>query len=160
MTDNWLFYQITSIDNVNHLVYVFGNGNVFVNRIFSFNSNYPSLMRLELSKSKLTACIGGQLEEFCESEHFSAAGFQGIDLAGFWTTDKTLELFVVTGLWEEAICFARLVNDWKSSFLVSSILKEADQWGPDSETQAAGAERLLSVKLCAILGKSVFSWVI
>lgn len=114
-------------------------------------------IRIELSKSKLTSCINSQTEEFHESDGFSLADFKMIDLGSFWSTDKALELFVVTGLYQEAIHFAQLVNDWKSSFLISSILKEAEGYEAgelDSRFSVddMSAERLLSTKLCAILG--------
>lgn len=114
-------------------------------------------VRIELSKSKLTSCINNQAEEFHESEGFSLADFKAIDLGSFWSTDKALELFVVTGLYREATYFAQLVNDWKSSFLISSIVKEAEGYDAgelDSRFSVddMSAEKLLSTKLCAILG--------
>ena len=62
-------------------------------------------VRIELSREKLTASISKST------------------MASFFTTDKTLELLIVTGLYDEAIYFANLINDWKISFFISSMLK-------------------------------------
>jgi hypothetical protein len=48
-------------------------------------------------------------------------------LANFMTVDKTLELFLCAGLFEEAIYFLNKMNDWKSSFLLNSILKQSSR---------------------------------
>jgi len=92
---------------------------------------------MELSKARLTACIN------------APAG--RADLGRVFSTDKALELLVVTGLYEEAVHFARMINDWKSSFLIASILKEAPA-GLGLEACQEGSERLLTAKVCEILG--------
>ena len=113
-------------------------------------------VRIEMSKKHLTACINNQMEEFYDSENFSILEFEKIDLRSFFSTDKTLELLIVTGLNEEAIHFSYMINDWKSSFLLSSIFKETDQYRPNFElnddTNDLNSENILSLKLCSILG--------
>jgi len=44
-----------------------------------------------------------------------------------------------------------MINDWKSSFLIASILKEAPA-GLGLEACQEGSERLLTAKVCEILG--------
>lgn len=42
-----------------------------------------------------------------------------------------MEMFLSCGLFDEAIYFLNAINDWKSSFLVSSILKHSDYYRGD-----------------------------
>ena len=76
-------------------------------------------------------------------------------LQKIFNIDKTLELLLVCGLYNEAIYFTYSINDWKSTFLLSSILKEVQngqivrnqEYLPDH----IKSENLLTNKLCSIL---------
>ena len=129
------------------------NNPLAMSSLISKEPEKSEAVRIEMSKKHLTACINNQLEEFDDCENFSLVEFDKIDLCSFFSTDKTLELLIVTGLNEEAIHFAHMINDWKSSFLLSSILKETDQYKPGFELDdELNSENILSFKLCSILG--------
>jgi hypothetical protein len=75
-------------------------------------------------------------------------------LSSFFTVDKTVELFLCLGLFDEALYFLNLINDWKSSFLLSSILKESknnDQLNNNKENEINKNNSLLN-KVVELLG--------
>ena len=104
----------------------------------SNNSNSSELIKIEVSREKLTSALHRQ-------KH-----------AHLFTADKALELLIVTGLFDEAIYFLNLINDWKSSFLVGSMLKESD-FGENADFLSKlpvelQCENALAKKLCSLLG--------
>jgi len=115
-----------------------------------------SISQSELSKQKLIDCINNQKEVYVQSKFFSHSNFEQIDLIGFFSADKALELFVLTGLYDEALFFMNTINDWKNSYLITSILKESENVQilnmierlPDKMQP----ENLLSSKLCSFFG--------
>lgn len=121
------------------LIYSVNNPIMMPSLIQSPNHNQPKL-KLELSREKLTHCLN------------SPSG----NLASFFTPDKTLELFLVTGLFDEAIYFLNLINDWKSSFLIGSILKESDHYASSdllvNLPNEMLSEQALTNKVCTLLG--------
>ena len=124
------------------------------------NKQLNNFSKIELSKAQLTACINGKQLDNCNFAEFSD---NKINLCGIFSTDKALELLIVTGLYEEAIYFAQMINDWKSSFLIAAMLKETDnnldvvsrKLFDDMSQVNSSAEGLLSVKLFEILGVDV-----
>ena len=87
---------------------------------------HQSSAKIEISKQKLTNCINNQTELYSESIYFKKIDFDKLNLVTFFTTDKCLELLIVTGLYDEAIYFLNLINDWKNSYLITSIFKESE----------------------------------
>jgi hypothetical protein len=86
-------------------------------------------------------------------EKFTNSISKSKDLTNFVTVDKTLELFLCTGLFDEAIHFLNEMNDWKSSFLLNSILKQSDylknNWNLPEEMSC---ETALIDKVITLLG--------
>ncbi len=117
----------------NHTIFIFSVTNPMPMPSLLEPTSRPN--QLELSKAHLTNCINTALNRS--------------ELARVFSADKVLELLIVTGLHEEAVHFAQMINDWKSSFLISSILKETPL--PLEEVQTR-SERLLTSKVCDILG--------
>lgn len=73
------------------------------------SSSNGDQFNVELSRPRFTAEINKQ------------------HLNEFFTVDKTVELLLVTGLFAEAVHFLNSINDWRSSFLIGSILTESEQ---------------------------------
>lgn len=119
--------------------------------IGNYNSKPRNEFKIELSREKLTNCINNK-----QSIINSVDGLPALSLTSFFTPDKTLELFLVTGLYDEAIFFLNLINDWKSSFLISSILRESKIYEQISDVSMLPddmrLEQALSIKLCSLLG--------
>lgn len=101
---------------------------------------YKNSIKIELSKERLTLSINNRIN----------------NLSGFFTADKATELFLITGLYDEAIYFLNLINDWKSSFLISSILKESQNIAKINSSNflpvEAQSEHALVQKLSSLLG--------
>jgi hypothetical protein len=103
----------------------------------------PDYVKIELSREKLTKSINEQ----------STAE---LNLSNLFTADKVLEMFVVCGLYDEAIYFLNSINDWKSAFLLSSMLKESVKYDCREFLQNLpehlNCEIALTRKLCSVLG--------
>jgi len=92
---------------------------------------------IKLSKQLITNCINS-------------------NLSIIFTSDKCLELFILTGLYDEAVYFLNLINDWKNSYLLSTILKETSQANVlsqlDNLPPEMQPEEMLTLKVCSFLG--------
>jgi len=92
---------------------------------------------IKLSKQLITNCINS-------------------NLSIIFTSDKCLELFILTGLYDEAVYFLNLINDWKNSYLLSTILKETSQTNVLSQLDnlplEMQPEEMLTLKVCSFLG--------
>ncbi|RNA29524.1 hypothetical protein BpHYR1_050019 [Brachionus plicatilis] len=69
-----------------------------------------------------------------------------------FTADKVVEMFLATELYDEAICFLNFTNDWKSSFLINSILKESSNYPHIEQNSLLLSEHQLASRLSSILG--------
>jgi hypothetical protein len=56
-------------------------------------------------------------------------------------------------LFDEAVHFLSLINDWKSSFLIGAMLKESENYNGE-ENEEARVEKMLALKVCSLLGKT------
>ena len=103
---------------------------------------------MEICKEKLACTINGHEEQFGrDSVYFERSEFEKFELSNFFTVEKTLELLVVSGLFVEAVYFVDAINDWKSAFMLASVLKVS---GKFSELESK-AEELLVSKIYPIL---------
>lgn len=73
-----------------------------------------------------------------------------------FTADKVFEILLATELYDEAIYFLNLLNDWKSSFLISSILRESSNYQQIVNNShlfnTIFSEKQLVLKISSILG--------
>jgi hypothetical protein len=85
-------------------------------------------------------------------EKFTRSLSKSKELANFMTVDKTLELFLCTGLFDEAIYFLNEMNDWKSSFLLNSMLKNSAYFATRTLPEGMSCEAALIDKVITLLG--------
>ena len=73
-----------------------------------------------------------------------------------FTADKVFEILIATELYDEAIYLLNLLNDWKSSFLISSILRESSNYEQIEKNSylfnTIFSEKQLVLKVSSILG--------
>ncbi|CAF0732115.1 unnamed protein product [Brachionus calyciflorus] len=109
----------------------------------------PSLLNLDdkksqnlLSKDKITQVLNDKSD--------------GIDLMVLFNADKVVEIFLSCELYDETLFFLNSLNDWKSSFMLSSMLKESKNYDKIKLNSKLGVdyenESQLSIKICSLLG--------
>ncbi len=122
--------------------------------IYIYSIHSPKIMPNIISKSQIDKRLKFSIE--IPKEKLTILLNKSSDLLSLFQPDKALELFILTGLYDEAIYFLNLINDWKSSFLIESILKENHNYDVnnflDKLPKEMICEHVMSTKLCSLLG--------
>ena len=113
--------------------------------------------KVEICKKRLTSIVNGNKEIYGkDSIYFDRDEFDRVDLTTIFTVEKTLELFVASGQFAEAVYFADSINDWKSAFLMTSIFKQRNLL----DTLQVRPEEALATRLSKLLGEENFESII
>jgi hypothetical protein len=122
--------------------------------ILKWSSEQLSETEEEKNYSKSSDCVRIELCRQKLTTYLSKAGL----MDSFFCVDKVVELFMVSGLSDEAVYFCEKINDTKSAFFISAMLTAESCGGSGSLVEQSSArlvasvERSLSVKLCSLLG--------